>query len=60
MLTQTLRSTLPALIVASALSFGAAYFAVRLPAAPGALIGSYASTFLLSEKRRPRRRGYKL
>lgn len=48
MLTQTLRSTPPALILAAALFFGAAYFAVRLPDAPGALIGSYASTFLIA------------
>jgi bisanhydrobacterioruberin hydratase len=47
-LTQTLRSTPPALLLASALFLGAAYFAVRLPDAPGARIGSYACTFLIA------------
>ena len=46
MFTQVLRATPRSLILASVLFFGAAYFAVRLPATPGA--GSYVSTFLIA------------
>ena len=46
--TQTLRATPRSLILASALFFGAALFAIRFPDAPGASIGSYISTFLIA------------
>ena len=48
MFTQTLRATPRTLILASALFFGASYFAVTLPDAPGAEVGSYVSTFLIA------------
>ena len=48
MFTQTLRATPRPLILASALFFGTAYFAVRFPDVPGASVGSYASTFLIT------------
>ena len=46
MLTQILRATPRPLILASALFFGIAYFAIRFPETPGA--GSYVSTFLIA------------
>ena len=46
--TQALRATPRPLIVASALFFAAAYFAIRFPDAPGAGVGSYVSTFLIA------------
>jgi bisanhydrobacterioruberin hydratase len=45
-LTQVLRATPRPLILASALFFGIAYFAIRFPETPGA--GSYVSTFLIA------------
>jgi putative membrane protein len=45
-LTQILRATPRPLILASALFFGIAYFAIRFPETPGA--GSYVSTFLIA------------
>ncbi len=48
MFTQTLRATPRPLILASALFFGTAYFALRFPDVPGASAGSYASTFLIA------------
>lgn len=48
MLSQTLRATPVALILACASLFGAAYFAVRFPDVPGASAGSYVSTALIS------------
>jgi putative membrane protein len=47
-LTQVLRATPRPLILASALFFAAAYFAVRFPDASGAHTGSYVSTFLIA------------
>jgi putative membrane protein len=47
-LTQALRATPRPLILASALFFGTAYFAVRFPDVPGSSVGSYASTFLIA------------
>jgi bisanhydrobacterioruberin hydratase len=44
--TQVLRATPRPLILASALFFGIAYFAIRFPETPGA--GSYVSTFLIA------------
>ena len=46
MLTQILRATPRPLLLASALFFGIAYFAIRFPETPGA--GSYVSTFLIA------------
>jgi len=46
--TQVLRATPRPLILASALFFAAAYFAVRFPDAPGAGVGSYVSTSLIA------------
>jgi bisanhydrobacterioruberin hydratase len=46
--TQILRATPRSLILASALFFGTAYFAVRFPDVPGMSVGSYASTFLIA------------
>jgi putative membrane protein len=46
--TQVLRATPRPLIIVSFLFFAAAYFAVRFPDAPGAGVGSYASTFLIA------------
>jgi bisanhydrobacterioruberin hydratase len=46
--TQALRATPRSLILASALFFAAAYFAVRFPHVPGAQAGSYVSTFLIA------------
>ncbi len=48
MFTQTIRATPRSLIVASALFFGAALFAISFPDVPGASIGSYISTFLIA------------
>jgi putative membrane protein len=48
MLTQLRRTTPRPLILACVLSVVAAYFAVRFPDVPGASIGSYVSTFLIS------------
>ena len=48
MFTQTLRATPRPLILASALFFGAALFAIRFPEVPGASVGSYTSTFLIA------------
>jgi bisanhydrobacterioruberin hydratase len=45
-LTQVLRATPRPLILASALFFGIAFFAIRFPETPGA--GSYVSTFLIA------------
>jgi putative membrane protein len=47
-LTQVLRATPRPLILASAVFFGTAYFAIRFPEAPGASAGSYVSTFLIA------------
>jgi putative membrane protein len=48
MFMQVLRTAPQPLILASALFFAAAYFAVRFPDAPGAQAGSYVSTFLIA------------
>jgi putative membrane protein len=45
---QVLRATPRLLIVASALFFAAAFFAVSYPNVPGAEVGSYVSTFLIA------------
>jgi putative membrane protein len=45
---QALRAAPGPLILASALFFGAAYFAARFPDVPGASAGSYVSTFVIA------------
>ncbi len=47
MITPVLRATPKPLLLASAIFFLAAFFAVRFPDAPGASAGSYVSTFLI-------------
>lgn len=47
MISQVLRATPRPLFFASALFFGAAFFATRFPDVPGASAGSYVSTFLI-------------
>lgn len=47
MITPVLRATPKPLLLASALFFVAAFFAVRFPDVPGASAGSYVSTFLI-------------
>jgi putative membrane protein len=47
-LTQVLRATPRPLLLASALFFATAFFALRFPDAPGASAGSYVSTLLIA------------
>lgn len=47
MFSKVLRATPRPLLLASALFFAAAFFAVRFPDVPGASAGSYVSTFLI-------------
>ncbi|HEX2182573.1 MAG TPA: carotenoid biosynthesis protein [Rubrobacteraceae bacterium] len=48
MFTQYLRAAPRPLIAASTFFFAAAFFAVRFPDVPGAVVGSYVSTFLIA------------